>query len=270
MNTKTFVLSSLLALALAATSAHAQSIASIGSLNSEADGDLLLGFTSSTASSDLVFDLGQSTLFGTAANGGTLTPGSTYTVAAFDSNAVTDLTTAVTSLGFNSSTQWAVLGGNSNATNNPVWITNSTGAHLTTNNNQAANAGSLDTLAGETSNSGGGTLVSSVDGIFGSKDFYSQSSTNVGSTYPNVSQAVGSSGSTSLVLWQLAGTSSGSAAGVDLGTFTLNASTHVLTFTAYQAIPEPSTYAAILGALTVGFVLVRRRSRAGAAAAFLA
>jgi hypothetical protein len=158
------------------------------------------------------------------------------------------------------------LGGNSNATNNPVWITNSTGAHLTTNNNQAANAGSLDSLAGETSTSGGSPLVSSVDGILGSKDFYRQSSTGVGSTYPTVTQAVGSSGSTSLVLWQLAGTASGSAAGVDLGTFTLNASTHVLTFT---AIPEPSTYAAILGVLTVGFVLIRRRSQAGAAA-FLA
>lgn len=48
--------------------------------------------------------------------------------------------------------------------------------------------------------------------------------------------------------------------GTDLGYFTL-ANDGVLTFTA-TAIPEPSTYAAILGAAAMGFVMIRRRKEA--------
>ena len=44
---------------------------------------------------------------------------------------------------------------------------------------------------------------------------------------------------------------------VDLGYFTL-ASNGALTFT---VIPEPSTYAAILGAISIGFAMIRRRNR---------
>jgi len=43
-----------------------------------------------------------------------------------------------------------------------------------------------------------------------------------------------------------------------LGTFNLS-SAGELTFTVTSAIPEPSTYAMILGALTIGFVALRRR-----------
>jgi len=53
-----------------------------------------------------------------------------------------------------------------------------------------------------------------------------------------------------------------------LGTFALytaaDGAGHVagdLTFTAFQAIPEPSTYAAILGLATLGFVAIRRRKQ---------
>jgi len=45
-----------------------------------------------------------------------------------------------------------------------------------------------------------------------------------------------------------------------LGTFSIT-SGGVIDFTAASAIPEPSTYAAILGLLAVGFVLIRRHSR---------
>ena len=34
-----------------------------------------------------------------------------------------------------------------------------------------------------------------------------------------------------------------------------------LTFTAFTAIPEPSTYAALLGAVTLGVVVIRRRQQ---------
>jgi hypothetical protein len=49
----------------------------------------------------------------------------------------------------------------------------------------------------------------------------------------------------------------GAAHGIDLGTLTLSSSG--LTFT---AIPEPSTYAMILGVFALGFVMLRRRAHA--------
>jgi len=50
----------------------------------------------------------------------------------------------------------------------------------------------------------------------------------------------------------------GTGVGIDLGTFTLNATSGMLTFT---AIPEPSTYAIILGVAALGFVMLRRRQQ---------
>ena len=63
----------------------------------------------------------------------------------------------------------------------------------------------------------------------------------------------------SLILYELQPTVSGTAAAVDLGTFTLSS-----TGLTFSAIPEPSAYAAVLGALTLGFVMIRRRTRAAA------
>ena len=46
-----------------------------------------------------------------------------------------------------------------------------------------------------------------------------------------------------------------------LGTFALYQNGD-LTFTAFQAIPEPTTYAALLGVATLGFAAIRRRKQA--------
>ena len=82
----------------------------------------------------------------------------------------------------------------------------------------------------------------------------------------NLSTALETTGTGSSALWlltsQIPGTSGKSGVNegpftgaYDIGTFNLS-STGELTFT---AIPEPSTYAAILGALTIGIVAIRRR-----------
>jgi hypothetical protein len=89
------------------------------------------------------------------------------------------------------------------------------------------------------------------------------------SSYGNLSADLEVTGSGSSQFWLLTsttpGTGSGKSAtaegplaqGVDLGVFSLS-NTGELTFTA-TAIPEPSTYAAILGVITVGFAALRRR-----------
>jgi hypothetical protein len=65
----------------------------------------------------------------------------------------------------------------------------------------------------------------------------------------------GTGGTTDLDLYHLV---SGTGSAVDLGYFALSSSGN-LTFTSFTAIPEPSTYAAILGVITAGFVMIRRR-----------
>ena len=62
------------------------------------------------------------------------------------------------------------------------------------------------------------------------------------------------SGTSTMELFQL---NPGAAHGIDLGTLTLSSSG--MTFT---AIPEPSTYAMILGVFALGFVMLRRRAQA--------
>jgi len=74
-----------------------------------------------------------------------------------------------------------------------------------------------------------------------------------------LTQAVTATGSgTDIYLEQLTNNSTNPS--VDLGYFNL-ASDGTLTFTTLAAIPEPSTYAAILGAVTIAFVAIRRRKQ---------
>lgn len=94
-------------------------------------------------------------------------------------------------------------------------------------------------------------------------------------SYANVSTDLEVTGNGTAQLWLLTATTNGTNASggrngtpatnegpfngaTDLGTFALSSGGD-LTFTAFTAIPEPSTYAAILGALTIGFVAIRRR-----------
>lgn len=178
-------------------------------------------------------------------------------------SATTDL--SATGLAPGANTFWTVSGGN--GTTNEVWVTSTSRSNvLNATSNQLTLAGNLDNdIGGSVSNGAGNGVSGTFDAQLSGKNvFVDIGAANWSGTY-STPVARAANGTSTLELWALAQTSSGTKAGVDLGTFTLNTATDVLTFT---AIPEPSTYAAILGALTIGFVMIRRRfGRAGMGAA---
>ncbi len=267
-------------LALASVAANAQSIPALSDLNSENPGDLILGFSNAGASKDLLVDVGPASDYYTAqtavqlgATGFTapLTGGTTYTVTAYNP---TDLASVYGTNANSTSTFWSVVGGNGNdggplgtTPNSNLWVSaplTSTVMRETVTNQQGL-SNKLDTITNGLA--GGGNAAS--PGSFASNDAYTPGTkaftlaltggNNFG--YFSGGQVVGNTGgsSSSLNLFELQPTGLGTAAGVDLGTFTLTSGG--LTFTAFTAIPEPSIYAAVLGVLTLGFVLIRRQSK---------
>jgi hypothetical protein len=264
MTTKKILLSGLVALGLAAVGVHGQTIAAVP-FGNNAD-DLMLGFYNTASPVDLVFDLGSASLF-TGLTG--TTP---YTVLGFNNADLTDATVptgsgdgtndgAALSLGYSANTHWSVAAGNNSQTGG-MWVTAPVGTPLFSTANQTGPSNSIKTVTAELNSYQGFTNENSPAAVLlESKDYSNDVAPLVGS---QSTLATSPATSTSLVLWQLAGTATGSAPGVELGTFTLTQSTGLLTFTPFEAIPEPSTYAAILGALTIGFVLIRRRSQTGA------
>jgi len=236
MNTKNIIAISLLAGALAVTASAQVNVAS---------GDLLLGIrqTGTLATSDLVVDLGQAS----ALVSGTQSALSTLDIAAINS--------AWNSSSNANTIQWSVLGLSSSGN---LWATTSnsqapiakvgnsfsgsfnglttswSGSDATVNSQHAFNT---DTLT----NNAGWTQSMTANGTKLAGPYW-------GNTFDYSSNIEASAvGTSSLKLYDVTGNHL-------LGTFTLSSSG--LT---YSAIPEPSTYAAIFGALTMGFVAVRRR-----------
>jgi hypothetical protein len=243
MNSKKIIITGLLALSLAAIGAQAQVLpgSDIGGLINSQPGDIILGFRNSAASSDLAFDIGQFSIYQNVAPG-------TYTI--FGS-------TAFTATG----TQWTVFGGTGgNPTTRPtstLWAT-SGGPTLNRSSTQAGLSTSFDNFVNTqmASSSFGGTSDATQ---LSNKSFTNlASSTSYSGTYA-VAVENSTVGTSSLKLWEMTPTTSGTAPGTLLGTFTLTSS--ALTFTSFAAIPEPSTYAAILGVATLGFVMIRRRKQ---------
>jgi len=278
MNIKALIPTCAFALASIAGVANAQTIPALPDLNSENDGDLVLGFENTTTAptaGDLVVDLGSADNFYTTGNttgsvsGGPLTAGTTYTVAAFNS---ADLAATYGGTGFSTNTLWTVFGGNGaaagpgNESVDTLWGSSGNGQTLLAKAKtlQSGTSGNLDQFTNSLSGAGNAT----TSGAYASND-----ATNVptgagglaplaqtGNNFGYFSSSVfdSTAGTTKLELYELLPTTSGTKAGIDLGTFTLNSTTGLLTFT---AIPEPSFYAAVLGALTIGFVMIRRRSQ---------
>jgi hypothetical protein len=272
MKIKAIIPSLALAMAAMAGVAHAQTINGPTDLNSATDGDLILGFVNSAnppGAGDLDVDIGSASQY----TG--LVGGSVHTVAAFST---ADLSSTYGANAFSSTTNWTVFGGNGIAggpgstPTDALWATsvNSSALQAKTATAQGATSVALDGFLNSGvqgfGNAGGFTLNGSA---YASSD---SGSSATGASGGGLAQLAGSSlnfgyfsssvfkptaGTSTLTLYQLLPTSSGTAPGVDLGFFTLSNSG--LTFTAFTAIPEPSTYAAILGLLTIGFVIVRRR-----------
>jgi len=252
MKTQNLLLSGVFALSLAAVGAQAQVLAGsdIGGLNvvGANAGDIMLGVRNATSSSDFAVDLGNFTAYENVAAG-------TYTVAGFNAAELTSVfANAFTTAG----TQWTVFGGTgNNPTTQPtgtLWI--SSNSNLNKSNTGASLSNAFDTFlnTGLAVSSFGGTSNATV--ISSPKLFSMLSSSSGYGAYTGVESTT--VGSTSLKLWEL---TPGTGAGTLLGTFNLSSSG--LTFTsAMVAIPEPSTYAAILGVATLGFAALRRRKQA--------
>lgn len=264
--TKLLLTSGLVALsAMAAQAASIPTIGNLNSVNANSEGDLVLGFYNPSVTNNLVVDIGPASDYystALASLGGTLTPGATYTVDAYNS---ADLTTVFGSNAQSASTQWAVIGGNgalggpSNEPPQSIWTT-ATSFKAPQTYSQAQQTGTslvVDTLtnqlAGGAPVSATGSQVAMTIPSSGAGSFNLAFNTVQGGQSGGVVVTGTTAASSSLALWYLP--SGGTA--VDLGTFNLSSS--ALTFTSFAAIPEPSTYAMILGALTVGFVALRRR-----------
>jgi hypothetical protein len=263
-------------LTLAVASASAQTIPDIGGLgnvNENSDGDLVLGFTNTANANDLLVDIGPADYYYSSTNSragenpnGALTPGTTYTVSAYNS---ADLATVFGANADTASTKWAIIGGTGPAggpgtepadtlwASSPGAVWNSASATA-----QAPLSARID---GFTNSMFDGTQLASPDAMSRAASAGNSFANEISASgnfiyFPSAANgttaALATSGTSSLTLYELL---PGSGAGIDLGTFTLSSTG--LTFTAFAAIPEPSTYAAILGAMTLGFVLIRRRIR---------
>jgi hypothetical protein len=269
MKLRNSLLSGFAALALASVGAHAQEIDTYSGSSGPGfnegynDGDLVLSFYSASDTSnggpgDLLFNLGSASSFTGLAAG-------TYSVAGFNGSSTsgqpavgfgsTELTSypAGSLTAPSSSSFWTVMG--SNQTSNELWLTGTTAQARASSSTQSTLAGIIGAIgsAGANNANSDGSAFDSSQGTFSNIN-----SQNKWANFPAVAANSISSTSDQLGLYQLLpGTGSGGSA-TELGYFTLtdNAGSFSLSFT---AIPEPSTYAAILGALTVGFVLVRRR-----------
>ena len=231
------------------------------------EGDLIFGARQGTATNDLVVDVGNADTFGI---GAPLAPGTTFTW-----NLSTDLTTAFsTAWQTPGNVSWSVVGGDASsatsAPNDTVWAAGPNKASLT-----KSTQGNQDTLIGTIDNYNTAWVANTSTTAIANGLFISRTDA---SSYSTTILANGAPNSFNYSFWGVSNIESdaasglgaelyelqpGSGKGIDLGTFSLNSSTGVLTFTtSLAAIPEPSTYAAILGAAALGFVLIRRRQQA--------
>ena len=265
MKTKHLVLAGLVAL-LAGTAAHAQTISAINvTTASNTFGDVVMGFTNGGEGKDVVFDFGSIGTF-TSLAGGT-----TYNLAGFSSAA---LSSQIGADWFNSTTPTMVsAGAGTGNTFTPTDLILITAAHdpvdnsfvkplTSTASHSTSNAiGSFaGALKGATAISGttsavaftpsAGTSYTTLDGNVLSAN------TNL-NTYASVLD--GSATAYQLELFKMPAVANSATSAVDLGFFTITSTG--ATFTSLAAIPEPSTYAAILGVATLGFAAIRRRKQ---------
>lgn len=257
MTIRNRLLTTLAAVALTAAGARGQEIlANPGGYNAGYnDGDLVLSFFSAgdgAKNGNVLFDLGSAGSFTGLAPG-------TYSVAGFNGSSTagqgtpgfgnTELTANETVP--SSTTFWTVMG--SNTTTNQLWLTSAS----STQPQQSASTQS--TTAGIIQGIGYAGLANADGSAFDS----SRTTSNYlgltgGFQNFNVGSSSVSATSNSMGLFSLLPGVSGGGSSTLLGTFTLTDTAGVFSLS-FTAIPEPSTYAAILGVLTVGFVLVRRR-----------
>lgn len=247
-------------LALGAASVRAQTIPSIGTLQNENPGDLVLVLTNSVnppmlggAPQELLVDVGPASDYYSTANAlagenkavaGGLVPGTTYNVAAYNPADLADLFGANSD---SSNTRWAVLGGNGedggpgNEPTTTLWLTSSGEAFEA--KDQLGQLSLSDELDGATNALFGGAGLTSPVATEGPTDTGASYTYILGRTGPlegftsivatSTTVSLSSGASSSLELYELLPTDANTTGGpsvVDLGTFTLSGTG--LTFTA--------------------------------------
>jgi len=254
MKINKLLLSGLVALSLAAVGAQAailpgSDIGGIANVGGASPGDLVLGFRN-PANADIVFDIGQYSAYRAVAPG-------TYQIAGFNTSELLSVdANAFTAAG----TLWTVFGGSGSsngllgAPDGYLWVTSNSSLNSSTTQGSLSNAFDTTLSGSLTTSTFGGASDANV---LSSPKLFTllSSSTSYSGAFGSPVEST-TLGSTSLKLWELA---PGTGAGTLLGTFNLDSTG--LTFTV-AAIPEPSTYAAILGLATVSFVAIRRRKQA--------
>lgn len=273
MNTRNFFVSGLI-LAGLTMAVHAQPVIPTNS-------DVVIGFTASGgtgAATNIELDVGSASNYIGLASG-------TYTIGNFN----TSLTNIYGSgWGSRSDLSWGAVGATGGVSSNvsgapvktiwassvetgssypaPAWTESQSYKYTQPNTNIGgmyngfANGTSL-TETGQTTAIGGtvnaiqiGTATGGSWSAAGAGTLFGMSAFASGVTFQ------GAVSGPNLDLYQNSPIASGSAPASDLGYFALNGNTGALTFTVPgSAIPEPSTYAMILGLAALGFVMIRRR-----------
>ena len=248
------------------------SVAVLGALSTQAGvtaglDDLVLGFKSSTATNNLMVNLGSSSQF---AMGGTQPVSWSKDVSSLLTTAYGSDWNTITSLNWGVAgtqgaqdpektafvtSQWGTAAGTLGVQNSVQWTSvNSSGM-----GSAATNIGKV--YSGLTGASAANTLSSDAVNILASNGSSWSSATTTGGAFVifnpqtrfqnQVTRLADGTMFSASDLYQM----DFGVAGQFQGTFALDQS-GILTFT---AVPEPSTYAMILGALTLGVVAVRRR-----------
>jgi len=278
MNTKTLALAAVLVSGFA-VSAHAQG----------ADGDLIVGFVpdssvSTGTTTNLEVDIGSVGAFLT-----TTTPG-TYQVA----NLGSDLSSTYGSTWAASTLSYGIVGGVSAAgqvagqAKNTAWASN--GPDVSTPYSQGNNATPIPNIvtmySGNADSVGGSSttaltdLATQTDAVNGATlQGFTAATTGTGASFSTQMNAGGGAdpfalpggvSNTSFLNAVNSGanldldTMKSAATGTSVpvaGYFTLTSGGILDYVIAGTAIPEPSTYAAVLGAISIGFVILRRRNR---------
>jgi hypothetical protein len=246
-------------------------------------GNLVIGFEAATgstgATTNLEVDLGGASLFSSAASG-------TYTIgnlsadltSIYGANWNTRADLAFGIIGGGSSTLYASSSHDSTQSPIPAWTQKSAGFYTTPNSKiaslygpgiqgsfgNALDATSLADINSQVSSLGSyhlqgiSTLAADPGSYSGTKGSASPFAMSWASTTGVVFTTTpsGATGGTGVAdLYKMIG---GSGNGTLLGTFSLD-SAGILSFT--TPIPEPSTYAMILGVAALGFVMLRRRQQ---------
>jgi len=230
-------------------------------------GDMILGFKKTGATNNLEVNLGNISNF---QSGGTYATGSEYFLTQLSA---ADLTAQFTTWTGLSTVTFGVAGTNGAGGGFTIWASDKNlataltpGASQGTASNAIASVyNGLNNATATANSASAAAILASGPNSWSTK---SATGNNFGGSFlgnlaSNTLALTGTGGSTfvQLDLYQLVNAGAAQTTSDRLGSFKLY-DDGTFSFTSFTAIPEPSTYAAILGIVTLGVVAIRRRRQA--------